>query len=115
VLAQVTNNVEPFIDVKTILLLIGCVTPFVTALIAKANASETLKGAISACVIALSSALYGWIEADELTWQLWLNGSLQILFTHIASYFMLTSRAVNNVNASTPGVIGPSPHLNEGH
>ena len=106
-LGQVTNQVEPFIDVKTILLLIGCVTPFITAVIAKVDASENLKGAISALVIALSSALYGWIEADELTWQLWLNGSLQILFTHIASYFMVTSSAVHSVNASTPGVIGP--------
>jgi hypothetical protein len=112
VLAQVSNNVEPFIDVKTILLALGLVTPFVTAVLTKASASDAVKSAVSGVVTALVAALYGWIEADELTWQLWFNGWVQILIAHAVSWLMFTQRPVAAVNANTPGVIGPSP---DGH
>lgn len=108
-LAQVANNVEPFIDVKTILLALGLVTPFVTAILTKANASVELKGFVSGVVTALVAALYGWIEADELTWQLWFNGWVQILISHVVTYLMFTQKRVLQVNAATGDTgIGPS-------
>jgi hypothetical protein len=118
-LAQVTTEVEPFIDVNTWLLLLGLVTPFVTAILTRVDTNDTVKGAVSALVTALVAFVITGIEDGDLTWQAFVNGWLQILFSHAGSWLLVTSKPVEIVNARTPGVIGggdrPGPVENPEH
>ncbi len=108
-LAQVATEVEPFLDVKTILLLLGVVTPFVTAVLTKAGASEGTKAAVSAVVIALVALVTTGLSDGSLTWEKWLNGSIQILAAHLATWLM-AGKLVAKTNDATANVgVGPAP------
>jgi hypothetical protein len=107
-LAQVTNDIEPFVNVETWLIALGAVTPFVTALLTKAGASVNVKSAVSALVTALVAVIVTGIEGGDLTVEKWFNGWVQIVISHGVTW-LFTQKLVADVNANTPGVIGPRP------
>lgn len=104
-LAQVADQVEPFVDVKTWVLLAGVITPFVTALLTRSTASENTKAAVSAAVIALVALLTTSLQDGSLTVEKWFNGSLQILAAHLATWLM-AGKTIARVNEATPGAVG---------
>lgn len=105
-LAQVANDVEPFVHVDTWLLLLGALTPFATAVVTKAGASDGIKAAVSALVTALVAVVVTGIEDGSLTWELWFNGWVQVVVTHAVTW-LFTAKLVQSVNENTPGVVGP--------
>lgn len=104
--AQVDSQVEPFIDVHTVLLLLGVVTPFATALLARTGISYATQSALSALLTALVAYVVTALESGDLTWQKFVNGWVQIGATHLVSW-LATKPAVDVVRDNTPGLIGP--------
>lgn len=108
-LAQVANEVDPFVDANTWLMLLGLVTPFVTALVARSSASTAVKGAVSGLVTALVAFVVLYVEkGDDLTLRLLFNGWVQIVATHALAFYMFLNKTVLEVNRRTPGFVGGS-------
>lgn len=90
----------------------GVIIPFLVALIAKQNASGTLKSALAALGAALTAlGLYLGDVAHAHSW----NGAASIfiltLVTAAASRVTLTEDKVQAVAAAVPGGLGPTnPH-----
>ena len=101
-LAQVENQVEPFIDVRTVLVILGVVGPFVTAILARAGLDDRLKALISGVFIAAAALAHQLIEGGDFTWQAWLNGAIQILVVHVMTWVM-AKPLVLDVNEATGG------------
>lgn len=105
-LAQVADQVQPFIHWDIWLLVLGLVTPFVTAILTKVGTNDTVKGGVSVVLTAGIALMVTAMKDGSLTWELFVNGWLQILLVHAGSYFMLTSKPVQRVHESTGGVVG---------
>ena len=97
---QVSDLIEPFVGFDWTALL-GFVTVFITAVLAKSTWSYAVKGAISSFVIALVSLVIELIEGGSFTWEVWANQSLQILLVHLGFWLMLARDWIAQVNAAT--------------
>lgn len=100
---------DAFVHIDTTLALLGLLTPFVTALIARARIPDWQSGLISAVVTATVVLVKQQLVDDTLTWATFFNGWLQILAVHAGSFFMGLSDPVSRLNAQTGGVGIGSP------
>lgn len=90
----------------------GVIIPFLVALLAKQNASGTVKSLLAAAGAALTAlGLYLGDVSHARTWEGALSIFILTLVTAAASRVTLTGDKVDAVLEGTPGVIGPvNPH-----
>lgn len=93
-----------FLQLDTTLVLLGLVTPFLTALLAKGRIPDWQSGLISVAVTSAVVLLKQGLVDDTLTWATFINGWIQIMGAHLGSFFLGMSDPVSRLNAQTGGV-----------
>jgi hypothetical protein len=101
-LADVAPNSVSLAQLDGILLIVGIVVPFITALGAKYDAPDWLKGLISITASAIIAYVRLQIDSNqEVTWEAFVNGFIQVWGAALITWLGITADAVARVNQTT--------------
>lgn len=97
------------------IMLLGVLTPFATAIIAKMRTPDWWKGLISITLsagVGIVSALFDAPDGSTIEWSTAVANGFGVYLLHLASYFGITSDMVHRLNRVTSAFgIGPPRKL----
>lgn len=109
--AQVAHNpgdqLQPLLSIDTWVALLGLVVPFATAVFKKFHSPDWQSGLITTALSGIVGFAVEGLQAGDLTFDRWLNASIQCLVIAVLGYFTILSdgvAAVARATAAWPGI-----------
>lgn len=92
------------------LLLVGAISPFITAIAAKVNTPNWWKGVISITTSALTGVFQGfWAAGADFDVDSAVGTAVAVWATHLLTYFGISEDAVQRLHRATSNIGLPSP------